>query len=97
MFGQSPPPAEALDLPQHLLDLLPTLPALGRRAGAALVTQHIYPTSWRTVGGWPLPWEYPNGRAIAPPESYLRYAIRKARQARTPGRWHHNTEAADAA
>ena len=79
------PPEEVPDLPQHLLDLLPSLPAkIDRSAGAALVTQHVFPTTSATVKGWPLAWEYPQGRAIAPPASYLAYALRKAGGAPQP-------------
>jgi len=75
---------ENIELPQDLLDLLPTLPAkVDRKAGAKLVTDHVFPTSAKTVKAWPLPWQYPNGRAIAPPASYLAYAYRKARRAPT--------------
>jgi hypothetical protein len=71
-----------IELPQDLLDLLPTLPAtIDRKAGAQLVTDRVFPTSAKTVKAWPLPWQYPNGRAIAPPASYLAYACRKARRA----------------
>jgi hypothetical protein len=79
------PPEEAFDFPQHLLDLLPSLPAkIDRSAGAALVTQHVFPTAPATVKGWQLAWEYPHGRAIAPPASYLAYALLKARAAPQP-------------
>jgi hypothetical protein len=41
------------------------------------------------VKGWPLPWECPNGRAIAPPAMYLAYALLKARRATTGNaQWH---------
>ena len=73
---------ECAELPQDLIDLLPTLPVkIDRKAGAQLVTAHVFPTSAKTVKSWPLPWECPNGRAIAPPATYLAYAIRKARRA----------------
>jgi hypothetical protein len=73
---------DEIGLPQHLLDLLLTLPAkIDRKAGAQLVTEHFFPTTDKTVKGWDLPWSYPNGRAVAPPESYLLYASRKAREA----------------
>jgi hypothetical protein len=75
---------EEIELPQHLLDLLLALPAkIDRKAGAQLVTDHVFPTSAKTVKSWPLPWECPNGRAIAPPASYLAYALIKARKAPT--------------
>ena len=53
---------EAAELPDELLEVAQKLPAkIDRRTGAALVSKHIFPTSWRTVGGWNLDWEYPNG------------------------------------
>jgi hypothetical protein len=80
---------EEIELPQHLFDLLPTLPAaVDRKVGARIVTEHVFPTSPKTVKAWPLAWSYPNGRAIAPPETYLAYALIKARRASTGiGRW----------
>jgi hypothetical protein len=72
---------EEVELPQHLVDLLSTHPAkIDRQAGADLVTKLVFPTSAKTVKAWPLPWEYPNGRAIAPPASYLAYALLKTRR-----------------
>jgi hypothetical protein len=81
---------EEIELPQHLFDLLPTLPAaVDRKVGAKLVTEHVFPTSPKTVKAWPLAWSYPNGRAIAPPATYLAYALLKARKASTDNaRWH---------
>jgi hypothetical protein len=70
---------EAADLPPELLEVAQRSPAMiDRRAGAALITQHLFPVSWRTVGGWDLDWEYPNGCAVAPPASYLAFAYRKS-------------------
>jgi hypothetical protein len=99
MPDQVQPPDEAFGLPQHLLDLLPSLPAkIDRSAGAALVTQYVFPTTSATVKGWQLPWEYPQGRAIAPPASYLAYALRKAGAAPQPrGRYARRQTPAEAA
>jgi hypothetical protein len=73
---------EVLELPQHLRDVASEEPALiDRAAGAALVSRHVYPTTKRTVESWDLPWKYPNGRAIAPPETYLAYAYKKSCEA----------------
>src|SRR4051812_29445032 len=82
--------SDVVELPQDLLDLLPTLPAkIDRKAGAQLVTDHVFPTSAKSVKAWPLPWECPNGRAIAPPAMYLAYALLKARRATTGNaQWH---------
>jgi hypothetical protein len=80
---------DGIELPQHLLDLLPTLPAnIDRPAGAQLVTKHVFPVSAKTIKAWPLQWSCPNGKALASPESYLKYAYQKARQAGpTTNRW----------
>jgi hypothetical protein len=83
MSGPVQPPEKAIDLPQHLLDVASKEPAtIDRPSGAALIRKHMFPVSDRTVGGWPLPWEYPNGRAVAPPATYLAYAYRKSREAK---------------
>jgi hypothetical protein len=86
--------AEDLDdeqLPQHMLDAIAKQPALiDRRAGAALVTTLVFPTSPLSVKSWSLPWAHPNGRALAPPVAYVKYAVRKARLAHaTTPRWAH--------
>lgn len=80
-----------IELPPHLVDLLATLPAtMDRQHGASVVSQHMFPVSSRTLKSWPLPWRCPNGRAIAPTETYLKYACRKSRQAHaTTNRWRH--------
>jgi hypothetical protein len=91
---------EESKLPQHLLDLVATLPAqIDRKAGAELVTAHVFPVSAHTVKAWPLPWSCPNGRAVASPVSYLTYAYGKVRQANaTTNRWRRPaTQSADAA
>jgi hypothetical protein len=80
---------EHIELPQWVLDVIDALPAkIDRRDGAALVTKYVFQTSRTTVKSWPLPWECPNGRAIAPPATYLAYALIKARRASTGNaRW----------
>jgi len=81
MAKQVQPPEGASDLPDDLLDVVAQQPAkIDRRTGAALVTAHVFPTTPHTVKSWELPWEYPNGRAVASPATYLAYAYRKARQ-----------------
>lgn len=35
-----------------------------RRIGAALVTQHLFPVSPRTLERWPLAWRRVNGKAV---------------------------------
>jgi hypothetical protein len=78
-----------VELPQHLLDLLPKLPVnMDRKDGAALVSQHCFPVSPKTIKDWPLPWTCPNGKALAPTEAYLKFAVRKAARAHpTTNRW----------
>jgi hypothetical protein len=84
---------EQVELPQWLLDVVDAMPAkIGRKDGAALVTKHVFPTSPKTVKSWPLPWECPNGRAVAPPAAYLAYALLKARKASSGNaRWFRTT------
>jgi hypothetical protein len=91
---------DVVELPQELADVADAQPAkIDRPDGAALVTKHVFPTTSKTVKSWPLPWECPNGRAIAPPAMYLAYALLKARKASTGNaRWFRGTtETANAA
>ena len=91
---------EAVELPPELLEVADAMPAkIDRTDGAALVTKHVFQTTSKTVKSWPLPWECPNGRAIAPPAAYLAYALITARKASTGNaRWHRAiTETVDAA
>jgi hypothetical protein len=93
-------PEDTIELPDHLLEVIAKMPAkIDRKDGAALVTEHVFQTTPKTVKSWPLHWECPNGRAIAPPAMYLAYAIWKARK-NTAGnaRWFRATaQTADAA
>jgi hypothetical protein len=84
---------DVVELPQELVDVADALAAyIDRKDGAALVTQYVFPTSPKTVKSWPLPWECPNGKAIAPPSTYLAYAIWKARRNRAGNaRWFRTT------
>jgi hypothetical protein len=91
---------DVVELPQWLVDVVDALPvAIDRKGGADLVTRCVFPTTAKTVKSWPLPWECPNGRALAPPAAYLAYALLKARRAATGNaRWFRATsQAADAA
>ena len=91
---------EQIELPQWLLDVVDAMPAkIDRKAGAALVTEYLFPTSPKSVKSWPLDWECPNGKAIAPPAAYLGYGLLKARKASTGNaRWFRaTTETADVA
>lgn len=87
---------DEVELPQHLLELVRTLPAqIDRKAGAQLVSRHVFPVSEKTIKAWPLPWTCPNGRALASPASYLTFAHLKARQAGpTTPRWRTSRRAA---
>ena len=77
---------DVVELPHELLEVVDAMPAkIDRKDGAALVTKHVFQTSPKTVRSWPLRWECPNGRAIAPPAMYLAYALLKARKS---ARWH---------
>jgi hypothetical protein len=80
---------DVVELPQELLDVIDAQPAkIDRPDGAQLVTDNVFPTTAKTVKSWPLNWECPNGRAIAPPAEYLAYALLKARRASTGNaRW----------
>jgi hypothetical protein len=52
-------------LPPNLQEVLATAPAnVDRRAGAALVTRHLFPVSHRSLEAWPLPTQHVNGKAI---------------------------------
>lgn len=91
---------DVVELPDWLVDVVDAQPAkIDRKDGAALVTQHVFPTTPKTIKSWPLPWECPNGRALAPPAMYLAYAILKARRASSGNaRWFRATaQSTDAA
>jgi hypothetical protein len=91
---------DIVELPPELVKVADAQPAfIDRKDGADLVTEHVFPTTAKTIKSWPLPWECPNGRAIAPPAAYLAYALLKARKASTGNaRWFRaTTETADAA
>ena len=80
---------EEIELPPDLVEVVDAMAAkVDRKDGADLVTAHVFPTTAKTVKSWPLPWECPNGRAIAPPAMYLAYAIWKVRKNTAGnGRW----------
>ena len=61
-----------------MADALPAF--IDRKDGAALVTEHVFPTTAKTVKSWRLNWRCPNGKAIEAPAAYLAYAIWKARK-----------------
>jgi hypothetical protein len=75
---------DTVELPDEWLDVIDAMPKkIDRPDGADLVTKYVFPTTAKTVKSWPLPWECPNGKALAPPAAYLAYALLKARRAST--------------
>jgi hypothetical protein len=61
-----PPDLQTLikKLPPRLITVLASSPAyVHRKAGAALVTQHITPVSHRSLEVWRVPWWHVNGKA----------------------------------
>jgi hypothetical protein len=73
---------DTVELPQEWADRIDAMPArIDREAGAALVTELVFPTTKGTVKGWPLNWSCPNGKALESPAAYLGYALLKARRA----------------
>jgi hypothetical protein len=79
---------DAVELPQHLRDLLPTAPTvMDRKRGAQFVSDHVFPVSPQTLKQWQIGWEMPNGRAIATTERFLKYAWNKAQSRPNTTRW----------
>ena len=59
-------------------DILGVLPArLDRRAGAALISQHLFPISPRTLERWPVTWRRINGKALVDTSELLAEAQRR--------------------
>lgn len=48
-----------------------------RRTGAALISQHFFPISPRTLERWPIAWRRLNGRALAKADELLSEAQRR--------------------
>ena len=66
------------NLPPHLQDALASSPTnVDRRTGAALVTQHLFPVSHRSLEAWPLPTRRVNGKAIIPTAKLFEAAYAK--------------------
>ena len=58
--------------------ILGDLPArLDRRAGAALISRHLFPISPRTLERWPVTWRRINGKALADTSELLAEAQRR--------------------
>ena len=61
-------PGAARDAVKAALPGVPELSRLpryvDRRTGAALLTQHFFPASHRSLEVWPLTWRHVNGRAL---------------------------------
>jgi hypothetical protein len=69
-----PPHLKALveALPERLMNVVASAPVYsGRRSGADLLTQHVFPVSHRSLEVWPIPWQHVNGKAIAPTVVYF--------------------------
>jgi hypothetical protein len=65
-------------LPPSLMDVAVQQAAyIDRRAGAELISQHVFKVSWRTLEGWRVPWRKINGRAKTPPIILLAVAYSK--------------------
>lgn len=59
-------------------DILGVLPVrLDRRAGAALISQHLFPISPRTLERWPVTWRRINGKALVDTSELLAEAQRR--------------------
>ncbi len=70
--------AEPARLPQHLLDVLATLPAnVDRKTGAAAITKYLFPVSHRSLEAWPLPTRLVNSKAIVPTATLFEIAYAK--------------------
>jgi hypothetical protein len=68
----------AVSLPPHLQAVLETAPAnVDRRAGAELVTRHLFPISHRSLEAWSLPMQHVNGKAIVSTRTLLEAAYAK--------------------
>lgn len=58
--------------------LPPNVPArVDRRAGAELITQHMFPVSSRSLEAWPLTWRHVNGKAVV--ETSELFAVAQAK------------------
>jgi hypothetical protein len=72
--------SHASALPPDLQEIVAELPPnVDRRTGAALITQHMFPVSHRSLEAWPLPTRHVNGRAVIPTDvlfevAYARFA-----------------------
>jgi hypothetical protein len=61
----------------------PGLPQrVDRRTAAALLTQHMFPVSHRTLEAWPLAWRVVNGKAVVKTEDL--FAVAEAKLAAAP-------------
>jgi hypothetical protein len=67
-----------VDLPLWLAQLADTLPPyVDRKTGAKIITDNLYPASYRTLEAWPLPTRRVNGKAIVPTRVLLEQAFAK--------------------
>lgn len=64
--------------PDWLEEIVKTLPAnIDRRRGAAEISQHLFPVSFRSLEAWALPVRHVNGRAIVPTRRLFELAYEK--------------------
>jgi hypothetical protein len=69
-------------LPPYLQEVVAQQPPnVDRRTGAALITQHMFPVSHRSLEAWPLPTRRVNGRAVIPTVVLFEVAYQKFSEA----------------
>jgi hypothetical protein len=70
--------SHASALPPYLQEIVAGLPPnVGRKTGATLVTEHLFPVSHRSLEAWPLPTRHVNGRAVVPTDVLFEVAYAK--------------------
>ncbi len=78
--AKSPPESDevTVKLPPELQEVIAHQPPnIDRKAGAALITRHLFPVSHRSLEAWPLPTRHVNGRAVIPTATLLEIAYQK--------------------
>jgi hypothetical protein len=69
---------DIVQLPADLHEVLARQPPnVDRRTGAALVTNHFFPVSHRSLEAWGLPTRHVNGKAIVPTAALFAKAYAK--------------------
>jgi hypothetical protein len=65
-------------LPPELLEVVVNQPPnVDRKTGARLITQYLFPVSYRSLEAWPLPTRHVNGRAVIPTAKLFEVAYEK--------------------